>query len=388
MKLHLVLVGGGHAHMTIMQRLDDYVSRGHRVTLISPSAYHYYSGMGPGMLGGTYRPQQIRFNVRRMVEDRGGEFIEAEVVRIDAENRKLILDTGQQVAYNVASFNTGSGVPLDRIGATRADVLPVKPIHNLMELRRELLSRLPGQTVRLLVVGGGAAGVEISGNLWRLAKQADGRVEITLIAGARLLGRFPGRVRSRALKSLTRRGIVVREGAHVRSVGGGRAVLDDNSVVLYDLALSASGVQPSGIFRASHLPVGPDGGLLVNACLQSVNYPELFGGGDCISFQEQPLDKVGVYAVRENPILYRNLMAALEDQPLLRFSPQKGYLLILNMGDGRGILAKGSLTLEGRWAFRFKDWIDRRFMRRFQLSEELDDIDPVPIDDQSQEEKK
>lgn len=377
MKQHLVLVGGGHAHMTIMQRLDDYVRRGYRVTLISPSAYHYYSGMGPGMLGGTYQPQQIRFHIRRMVEDRGGEFIEGAVVRVDADQRKLILDTGQQVSYHVVSFNTGSGVPLDRIGATRTEVLPVKPIHNLLEVRRELLARLPQQTLKLLVIGGGAAGVEICGNLWRLADQAGGQVEITLIAGARLLGRFSKKVRSLALASLKRRGIVVREEVHVCSVGDGVAVLDDNSEVPYDLALSASGVQPSGIFRASQLPVGPDGGLLVNACLQSVTYPELFGGGDCISFQDQPLDKVGVYAVRQNPILYRNLMAALEDQPLMRFSPQKGYLLILNMGDGHGILSKGSLTLEARWAFRFKDWIDRRFMRRFQLSGELGDTDLV-----------
>lgn len=373
MKQHLVLVGGGHAHMTIMQRLSDYVSRGHRVTLISPGAYHYYSGMGPGMLGGTYHPRQIRFHVRRMVEDRGGEFIEAEVVRIEADRRVLSLDTGQQVSYSVASFNTGSGVPLERIGATRTDVLPVKPIHNLLAVRQELLERLPRQALKVLVVGGGAAGVEVAGNLWRLADQAGGRLDITLIAGKRLLGRFSDKVRSLALASLTRRGIDVREGTHVLSAGNGRAVLDDHSEVTFDLALSASGVQPSGIFQASQLPVGPDGGLLVNESLQSVAYPELFGGGDCISFQERPLDKVGVYAVRENPILYRNLMAALEDQPLMRFSPQKSYLLILNMGDGRGIFAKGSLALDGRWAFRFKDWIDRRFMNRFQLSGELDD---------------
>jgi NADH dehydrogenase FAD-containing subunit len=177
------------------------------------------------------------------------------------------------------------------------------------------------------------------------------------------------------------RGILIREGVHVRSAGAGRAVLDDGGELAYDVALSAMGVRPSGIFRASELPVGQDGGLLVNASLQSEVHPELFGGGDCISFQERPLDKVGVYAVRENPILYRNLMAALEEQPLMRFSPQRNYLLILNMGDGRGILAKGSLALQGRWAFRFKDWIDRRFMKRFQLSGELRDSDPVMSDD-------
>jgi NADH dehydrogenase FAD-containing subunit len=380
MQKHLILVGGGHAHMTTMRHVDAYVGRGHRVTLISPSPYHYYSGMGPGMLGGFYRPQQIRFNVRRMVEERGGAFVEGEVARVEAKQRTLVLADERRMNYDVASFNTGSGVPLDNLGATGPDVLPVKPIHNLLTARRKLLGLLPQQVVKVLVIGGGAAGVEIAGNLWRLAERSGGKIEITLIAGRRLLGRFRAHARTLAATSLARRGILVREGPHVRAVGDGRALLDDHGEVPYDLALIAAGVQPSGIFRASGLPVGRDGGLLVNPALQSVHYPQLFGGGDCIAFRDRPLDKVGVYAVRENPILHGNLLAALEGRPLARFAPQKNYLLILNMGNGRGVLAKGSLALDGRWAFRLKDGIDRRFIRRFQLSGELDD--PADIENE------
>jgi NADH dehydrogenase FAD-containing subunit len=61
---HLVLVGGGHAHIATLFNLNDFARRGHSVTLISPSRYHYYSGMGPGMLSGIYRPQEVRFNIR------------------------------------------------------------------------------------------------------------------------------------------------------------------------------------------------------------------------------------------------------------------------------------------------------------------------------------
>ena len=49
------------------------------------------------------------------------------------------------------------------------------------------------------------------------------------------------------------------------------------------------------------------------------------------------------------------------------------YLLILNMGDGTGILAKGNKVFMGKHAFKLKDFIDRRFMRRFQLSGELEE---------------
>ena len=80
---HLVFVGGGHAHLTALKNLFTFTGRGHTVTLISASSYHYYSGMGPGMLAGTYHPWDIRFHIRKMAEDRGATFIEDKVVKID-----------------------------------------------------------------------------------------------------------------------------------------------------------------------------------------------------------------------------------------------------------------------------------------------------------------
>ena len=111
MDKHLVLVGGGHAHMTVLLNLQKYVERGHHVTLIGPSPYHYYSGMGPGLLSGIYRPQQARFHVKKTAEDRGATFIQDTVTRIDADRKALILKSGNQVPYDVVSFNTGSTVP-------------------------------------------------------------------------------------------------------------------------------------------------------------------------------------------------------------------------------------------------------------------------------------
>ena len=56
----LVLVGGGHAHMVTLANLHAFVDKGHDVTVIQPSEHHYYSGMGPGMLGKVYAPEDIR----------------------------------------------------------------------------------------------------------------------------------------------------------------------------------------------------------------------------------------------------------------------------------------------------------------------------------------
>jgi NADH dehydrogenase FAD-containing subunit len=371
MARHLVLVGGGHAHLTVLLQLASYIERGHRVTLIGPSPYHYYSGMGPGLLSGIYRPQDVRFHVKKMAEDRGATFLQDKVIKIDPIQRTLGLASGNTQAYDVVSFNTGSDVPLSGLVAKpQKNIVPVKPVFNLLQAQRFILQALRQKQMNFIVVGGGPAGVEVTANLWRLVNRNGGKATIKLIAGRKLLGNLPEKVRSLALSSLVDRGIVVIEGNRVKEVAANQILMADASSHAFDVAFMALGVQPSRLFHDSGIPTGPDGGLLVNSSLQSVAHPEMFGGGDCISFADPPLAKVGVYAVRQNPILLHNLMAALEGREMKPFMPQKDYMLIFNMGNGRGILWKKNFVWEGRLAFLFKDYIDRKFMRKFQVAGE------------------
>ena len=373
---HLVLVGGGHAHLTCLKMLQQYVDRGHRVTLISPTPFHYYSGMGPGMLGGTYAPQEIRFNIRRMAESAGAAFVEGAVMHIDGQKRLLTLATGQEIAFDVASFNTGSSVPLTSVTVTDCqNVFPVKPIINLLQARRTILDLMPRGKLRILVVGGGPAGLEIAGNTWKLVHEHRGEAQITLLAGRKLMGNLPDQVRHLALKSFQARAIEVIEGVHLSALEPGSARLADGRQLPFDVALLALGVKAAPLFADSGLATGADGGMLVNEYLHAVDHPHLFGGGDCISFQPRPLDKVGVYAVRQNPILFHNLLASLEGGSLMPFQPQSDYLLIFNLGNGKGIFWRKNCVWHGRLAFILKNYIDRKFMRKFQISGELQEPD-------------
>ncbi len=366
MPKHLVIVGAGHAHMTVLSNLRAFVAAGHRVSVIGPSPHHYYSGMGPGMLSGIYRPEEIRFAVREMVLSRGGGFIEDAVVRVDPRRRELHLKSGGALDYDVASFNTGSAVPLAPELAPQDRVLPVKPIENLLDARRRIIAELGRKDLALVVAGGGPAGLEIAANLRRLVKDAAGRAGITLVAGRRLLDGFDARVRARARRGLDRLGIDLIEGCRVETAGDGAAGLSTGAALPFDFMLMAVGVRPTSLFTDSGLPTGDDGGLLVNRFLQSVGHPELFGGGDCIRFGPRPLAKVGVYAVRQNPILLENLKRALAGGRLVPFTPQTRFLLAFNMGDGTAIVSWKSVVFDGRLGFALKNFLDRRFMKKFQ----------------------
>jgi NADH dehydrogenase FAD-containing subunit len=371
MEKHLVLVGAGHAHLTTLAHIIRFVEKRYRVTVIGPSDYHYYSGMGPGMLAGTYSAEQIRFATRRLVEKQGGVFVLDRVVRVDPKQKVLQLQSGPSIAYDVVSFNTGSYVPQDIVTDHGQDVFPVKPIENLIAARKRILQLASRKQLTIGIVGGGPSAVEIAGNVWRLTRQGGlDQPAISVFADHQLLPRLSPAVRLRVLRSLRQRGIAVIEESPVARVQSGAIRLVSGRTVSSDLIFVALGIRPSPIFRDSGLTTGPDGGLLVNAFLQSIDHPEIFGGGDCIRFQETALDKVGVYAVRQNPILYHNLMASLQGGPLKTFDPGGAYLLIFNMGDQTGILFKQRLVFSGRLAFVIKDAIDRRFMRKFQAYEQ------------------
>jgi len=370
MSKHLVLIGGGHAHLMTLANLNTLVTRGHRVTVIGPSEHHYYSGMGPGMLGETYTPADIRFATRQVVEKQGGTFILDAVSRIDPDRKTLTLVSGATVDYDVLSCNAGSQVPQDQLAGPPNDIFSVKPIEKLLAAQARLLELAGSGRNRIGIVGGGPSAAEIAGNIHQLMQ---GRglptPNVRIFSGGPFMKRFPSKVVDLVRKSLHRRGVELVEGSYVRQVSSGKIDLENGQSQQVDLIFMAVGVKPSPIFAASGLPVGPEGGLLVNRYLQSTSHQEIFGGGDCIYFQEQPLDKVGVYAVRENPVLYHNLLASLEGSALQPFAPGGDYLLIFNLGEGEGVLHKGWLTFGGRSAFMLKDYIDRKFMRRFQALE-------------------
>lgn len=363
----LVLIGGGHAHMVTLAKLRSFINQGYEVSVIQPSDYHYYSGMGPGMLGGTYAPDDIRFHTRKVVEDQGARFILDKARLIDPKRQVVLLENSdEEIPYDVLSCNAGSYVPRDGI-AEDESVFTAKPIERLLQARQEIIRRGKTEPLEIAIVGGGPSSLEIAGNIWQLAKQQELHpLTIRIFAGRKLLAQVPDKIGFLAHKIFKKRGIEIIEGSYVKEMGKGKVLLENGNSYKADLLFPAVGVKPSTIFADSGLPTGPDGGLLVNEQLQSDTYPNIFGGGDCICFKPSPLNKVGVYAVRQNPVLYHNLMATLDGTELQSFSPGGDYLLIYNLGGNMGIFCKWFIIFSGKFAFWLKDSIDRKFIEKFQ----------------------
>jgi NADH dehydrogenase FAD-containing subunit len=192
---------------------------------------------------------------------------------------------------------------------------------------------------------------------------------VKILTSKTLMPHHPAGVRRKAMASLRTRGIEIVEDCDIKEIKTGRVTEVSGKEHDLDIIFVAVGVKPNPVFKSSGIPTGPEGGMQVNRYLQSTGFSNIFGGGDCIYFEDSPLDKVGVYAVRQNPIIYHNLMATLEGSELRTFNPGGKYLLIFNLGDGTGIFHKWWILFGGRPAFIFKDYLDRKFMREFQSIE-------------------
>jgi NADH dehydrogenase FAD-containing subunit len=190
-------------------------------------------------------------------------------------------------------------------------------------------------------------------------------VEITVVEAAPdLLPASPKAARRIMRGHLGDLGVGVILGRRAVAVDGG-AGLEDGGEIRADLALAATGVVPPEVFARSGLATGDDGALWVDRHLRSPNDPRIFGGGDAVAFRGGRLPQFGVYAVRQGPVLYRNLQASLRGEPLSPHRPQRRYLYVLDLGDGTGLAIYGPLANRSRPALRLKHLIDRRFVREY-----------------------
>jgi NADH dehydrogenase FAD-containing subunit len=235
-------------------------------------------------------------------------------------------------------------------------VLAVKPFAGFLAGWRQWHA----EPQRLALLGGGPAGVELA---LALAGQVP---QLALFcAGPLLAGQAPG-LRLRALGHLARRGVQVREHCPITGIDEDRLLSGDEPVWHGQRLLLASGAEAWPWLADSGLDCDSAGFVRIDAQLRSLSHPRLFASGDCASLPGAA--RSGVYAVRQGPVLAANLCAALRERPLRVYRPQSRSLALLATGDGGALLGWGRWSGGGRLYGRWKDYLDRSFIRRHSLS--------------------
>lgn len=366
----LRLIGGGHSHIAVIKRFGMKPLPGVRVTLISGDTMTAYSGMLPGLIAGHYVTDDCHIDLRKLCQWAGVQFIRSEVTHIDPGAKRIDCRDYPPLRYDVLSIDVGSQPALASIEGADRYGCPVKPVGQfLQQWQRWQSSATPDRVQRIVVAGGGAAGVEIVLALrHRLTASASAsiRAEFTLIcADAEILGTHNERVRHYFRQHLQTLGVRVICSRRVACADAHRLTLDDQTQLDYDFAAWAIHAGAQSWPAQSGLACDAHSFIQVDRYLRSVSHSDIFAAGDCAAFTPHPLPKAGVYAVRQGPVLTGNLIAQLQNRPLQPFKPQQLFLSLLTTGDRHAVASRGAFFASGQWVWHWKDFIDRRFMARF-----------------------
>ena len=363
---HLLLLGAGHAHVQVLAGLARNRPAGLAITVIAPHTRQLYSGMVPGFVAGHYKLDECTMALDGLLARSGARHLQDSGAELDAAAGTVTLTSGQKVAYDWLSLNTGPVMDRDHIEAqmpgAREHALFVRPMEAFGQLWPRVAEMASQRGIHLAVVGAGAAGLELA---MAAAHALGPGSRVTLLAGGQLPGAsYPAGVQRRIARALQRLRIEVVQGACAGMAPQG-LLLASGEQLACDLPLLAVGAQAPQWLAGSGLTLDKAGFVAVNRYQQSTSHPAVFAVGDVASRADAPHARSGVYAVRAGPPLLANLRAAMHGQPLTAYRPQQRTLNLLSCGSRHAIAVWGGLSLEGAWVWRWKDRIDRRFVAAY-----------------------
>lgn len=343
----LVLVGGGLVHLEVLRRLAKTPFGQVEVVLISDHVHSVYAGMLPGVVAGHYAAPQMTVDAAGLAAAAGVSFRQGRVCGLDLLTSEVVLGDDTRLGFTHLSLNTGAMARPVAIEG-QSGTLSIKPAPAFVAAL-DAWERRAAPDDRVGVIGGGAAGVELVlalAHRWR-----DRRAMPVLLerSGAHL-ERIPAAARARVRKHLDRAGIVIHRGATAPGLA---------------LAINAAGaVAPPWLARTG-LACNDMGYLAIRPTLQVTGHDHIFAAGDVASVADHPRAKAGVFAVRQGPVLHRNLALALAGEDPVPHRPQTDWLSLIATGGKHAIATRNGLVAEGRWAWHLKDINDRSYLARY-----------------------
>ena len=360
-KKSVVLIGGGHTHALVLNKLKTQSLEGSHVTVINPDSTAPYSGMLPGFVAGHYKREDLDIDLKNLSRKVGATLVVGKAISMDL-NRKLVhIDDGTQISYDILSIDVGITSRMISLPGISEHGIPAKPLGDFSVKWDDY--RFAVGPKQVVVIGGGIAGAELAMAMAFALKASDDESSITLLDRSRILASNSVKTQTCVRNELKRNNVVVMEGVEVVEVNADKVVLSDGSTLSADFVVGAAGATPHSWLSDTGLSLH-EGFVEVNQSL-ATSQPDVFAVGDCAHMTFDPRPKAGVYAVRQAPILFKNISQSLAGDSLVRYAPQSDYLKLVSLGGKRAFGEKQGWSFSGALIWKLKDYIDRSFMRQF-----------------------
>lgn len=371
---HLVLLGAGAAHLEVLHGLAQSRSAALNLTVVAPSPRPLHAAMVPGLVAGHCPHDACVIGLEPLLARCGARYHPTRAVSIDADNKTVLLASGETLTCDWLSVNTGSAMdrgPIEaRMPGAREHALSLYPLEAFGRLWPQVAALGNSKAVHLAVVGEGTAALELAMAAAHALSDPScpPGSRVTLVAGVQAPGAgFPPGMQRRVLKSLRRLNITVLPDACV-DVGPGEVILARGARLVCDAPLLAVDGQAPGWLAPSGLALDEHGFVAVNAFQQSTSHPHVFAAGTVARRVDSPQRpggmRAGTHTVGAGAALLANLRAALSARPLKPWLVPSRPVNLLACGGRHVVGAWGDLSFEGGWVWHLKDRIDRRMMAR------------------------
>ncbi len=330
-KKRIVVVGGGFAGVECIIKLESYFRDNHNfeIVLVSEDNFLVFTPMLPQVASGTIETRHIVTPIRTLIKKT--KFYESKIKNIDPHGKFVTLfgtqeSRGMRIHYDFLIIALGSQTNFFGMKDVEENSYRMNTINDAIILRNriiDLLEQAENETdpilrrslLRIVVVGGGFAGVETAGEINDFISEASEYypnithkdVKITLVeATSEILNGFPKKLAAFAKEKLVERGIEVILSGGVTSFDGqeialkgqlesnkmlvgnlsedhGRYKLKELSSIQSNTLIWTAGTTPTDLIKQSLFKTSK-GRILVNQFLQVPQFPEVFAIGDCSIF--------------------------------------------------------------------------------------------------------
>ncbi len=368
----IVLIGGGHTHALVLKKWGMAPLPGVRLTLIDPAPRAAYSGMLPGFVAGHYARDDLDIDLVRLARFAGARFIRGRVMGIDREAREIHVPGRPPVGYDIAAINVGITSEMPSLPGFQDHAIPAKPLTAFAHKWAAFLASDIDKTAA--VIGGGVAGCELAMAMAHALGKKGSAYQITLVDRSKILTEATPSGAQKLRHALAEHAVTILEDAGVVAVTKQGLTLRNSVDIGSNFTVGAAGAKAYD--WQDQLGLDTENGFIrVNPMLQSSD-PAIFATGDCAHLTHAPRTKAGVFAVRQAPILFDNLVARAAGKSLRSYHPQKDYLKLISLGGKRALAEKWGRSISGAYLWHRKDQIDQTFMAQFR---DLKPMHPAPV---------
>ncbi|MFC5591322.1 NAD(P)/FAD-dependent oxidoreductase [Sporosarcina soli] len=379
----ILVLGAGYGGLSTVVNLQKSLGTDDAdIVLINKNDYHYEATWLHEAAAGTLTPEQVRYDIKRVINEQKVKFIKAEVKGIDVKEKVVTSDAGTHT-YDYLVISLGFegetfGIPgLDKYALSIANVKAARQIRDHIDYQFatwSLEDEKDDSRLTIIVGGAGFTGIEFLGELGNrvpeLCKEYDVPAEkvrvICVEAAPMVLPGFDPELVKYAVGQLEAKGIEFSIGTPVvEATPEGVKIKkgeDEFEFIKAGTVVWAAGVRGNRLIEETGIE-NMRARVKIDKDLRAPGYPDVFIIGDCaLMINEEtnrPYPPTAQIAMQQGDMCANNIVALLKGQPTAQFVPDlKGSVCSLGHDDAIGVVYGKKLT--GTKASFMKKVVDNR----------------------------